>query len=186
MKVKRAIEKRRSIRDFKKDDISKEIIEDLLNCGILAPSAKNRQPWFFVVIKDQRKNEVADLMLEYIQNTSENWLLKNSKTINTIKETANIIKQAPVLILIFRPKDDYWKIGDSLSIGACIENMYLRATELGIGCLAIRDIVFVSKKVEKMVNHENLEFNCAVALGIPDKSPMPKDRKKVNDITEWY
>ena len=51
-----SIENRRSIRAFKKDDISKETVEDILNCGRLAPSAKNRQPWYFVVTKGRTKN----------------------------------------------------------------------------------------------------------------------------------
>lgn len=37
-----SIKNRRSIRAFKNKDISKEIVEDILNCGRLAPSAKNR------------------------------------------------------------------------------------------------------------------------------------------------
>lgn len=48
MEVKKAIAERRSIRNFKQEDISKEIGEDILNCGRLAPSAKNRQLWYFV------------------------------------------------------------------------------------------------------------------------------------------
>ena len=35
-----AIENRRSVRNFKTDKISKDIVEDILNCGRLAPSAK--------------------------------------------------------------------------------------------------------------------------------------------------
>ena len=46
MEVKKAIAE--SIRNFKQEDISKEIGEDILNCGRLAPSAKNRQLWYFV------------------------------------------------------------------------------------------------------------------------------------------
>lgn len=57
-----SIENRRSIRLFKSDDISKEIIEDILNCGRLAPSAKNRQPWYFVVTKGKIKDKIADMM----------------------------------------------------------------------------------------------------------------------------
>ena len=37
-----SIENRRIIRLFKNDDISKEIVEDILNCDMFAPSAKNR------------------------------------------------------------------------------------------------------------------------------------------------
>ena len=43
METKQVIEERRSIRNFKNENISKEVVEDILNCGILAPSAKNRQ-----------------------------------------------------------------------------------------------------------------------------------------------
>ena len=43
METKQVIEKRISIRNFKNENISKEVVEDILNCGRLAPSAKNRQ-----------------------------------------------------------------------------------------------------------------------------------------------
>jgi len=66
MEVKEAIENRRSIRTFKKDEIPNKVIEDLLNCGRLAPSAKNRQPWFFVVLKDFLKNRVAEIMAKEV------------------------------------------------------------------------------------------------------------------------
>lgn len=42
MDFREVVEKRRSIRSFQKDDISNEIIEDIIDCGRLAPSAKNR------------------------------------------------------------------------------------------------------------------------------------------------
>ena len=71
METKKVIEERRSIRNFKVEEPSREIIEDILNCGMLAPSAKNRQPWYFVIVKDKAKNKIADLMTEYTQNTDE-------------------------------------------------------------------------------------------------------------------
>ena len=43
------IENRRSIRKYKRHEISKEIIEDIIYSATLAPSAKNRQPWKFIV-----------------------------------------------------------------------------------------------------------------------------------------
>ena len=50
MEIINAIKQRRSIRKFKDVSISKKQINEILNCGRLAPSAKNRQPWKFVVI----------------------------------------------------------------------------------------------------------------------------------------
>ena len=68
METKKVIEERRSIRGFKQEGISKDIVEDILNCGRLAPSAKNRQPWYFVILQNDMKNKIADLMIEYTIN----------------------------------------------------------------------------------------------------------------------
>ena len=64
----KAIEDRRSIRKYKDIDVDKEIILDILNAGRLAPSAKNRQPWYLIKVSTKMKNEIADLMLNYVQN----------------------------------------------------------------------------------------------------------------------
>jgi len=47
-----AIFTRRSVRDFKHDPVSEEDLHDLLRAGMQAPSAKNEQPWHFIVIND--------------------------------------------------------------------------------------------------------------------------------------
>ena len=69
MELKETIKNRRSIRKFKNTEISKEIIEDLIECARLAPSAKNRQPWKFVIVTDNIKNQIADIMLEKENNS---------------------------------------------------------------------------------------------------------------------
>lgn len=45
---------RRSIRKYTSQTISDPIIRDLLNAGMHAPTARNRQPWHFVVVNDRR------------------------------------------------------------------------------------------------------------------------------------
>lgn len=186
MQTKKAIEDRRSIRNFKNEDISRDLVEDILNCTRLAPSAKNRQPWYFVILKQGKKNKVADIMLNHSKTKKHIEERKQLNVPSSLKSTANVIKQAPVLILIYRQKDNNWIIGDNLSIGACVENMCLRATELGMGTLWIRDIEYVSKEVSELTGHVDLELNCAVSIGIPNENPRRRPRKKLNDIVEWY
>ena len=181
METKQVIEERRSIRNFKNENISKEVVEDILNCGRLAPSAKNRQNWYFVVLKNTLKEKVADLMIEYTKSNDGKPNFPNS-----IENTANVIKQAPILVLILRKKDDNWIVSDNLSIGACIENMCLRATDLGFGSWWIRDIVYVADDIAVLLGHEDMELNCAVSLGIPNGIPKPKPKKELKDIMEWY
>ena len=64
MDVRECILKRRSIRKFKDEDITKDIIKDLLECAMAAPSACNKQPWEFYVIKN-------DALLEKIKRVGK-------------------------------------------------------------------------------------------------------------------
>ena len=56
------IENRRSIRKYKADKINKELIEDIIYSATLAPSAKNRQPWKFIVYQGKEKEKLVDVM----------------------------------------------------------------------------------------------------------------------------
>jgi len=185
METLKSIEERRSIRGYTKEKLSREIVEDILNCGRLAPSAKNRQPWYFVVVESDIKDKIADMMIEYTLNndvTNERKILGHKSSVNP---TANVIKEAPILVLIFREKNENWIVGDNLSIGACVENMCLRATDLGIGSLWIRDTVYVAEDIAKMLGHEDMELNCALTLGYPAQNPKMRPRKNLEDIIEW-
>ena len=57
METLKSIEERRSIRGFTKEEIKKEMVEEILNCGRLAPSTKNRQPWYFVIVTKKQKTK---------------------------------------------------------------------------------------------------------------------------------
>ena len=50
METREAISRRRSIRKVKDAPVPREMIERVLSAVVLAPSAKNRQPWRFVVL----------------------------------------------------------------------------------------------------------------------------------------
>lgn len=185
MEVLKAIDERRSIRAFKSDEPPKEIIEDILNCGRLAPSAKNRQPWYFVIARNEIKDKIADLMINYTLNHDDTIERAKIGCPSSVNPTANVIKQATILVLVLREKNDNWIVGDNLSIGACVENICLRATDLGLGSLWIRDTVYVAQEIADLMNHGNMELNCAVALGYANQSPKQRPRKNLNEIIEW-
>ena len=52
----REIENRRSIRKYKPDEIERKLIEEIIYSASLAPSAKNRQPWKFIVYQGKEKD----------------------------------------------------------------------------------------------------------------------------------
>ena len=185
MEFMKTIEDRRSIRMFKSEEPPKEVIEEILNCGRLAPSAKNRQPWYFVIARNDIKDKIADIMINYSKNADDKEERAKLGCPSSVNPTANVIKQAPILVLVFREKDNNWIIGDNLSIGACVENICLGAVNLGLGSLWIRDTVYTASEIANLVNHGDMELNCAVALGYANQSPKQRPRKNLNDIVEW-
>ena len=56
------IENRRSIRKYKPDELERNLIEEIIYSASLAPSAKNRQPWKFIVYQEEEKNKLVDVM----------------------------------------------------------------------------------------------------------------------------
>jgi hypothetical protein len=59
-----AIEKRRSIRRFNDDPVPDGALHAILTAAAQAPSAKNRQPWRFLVVTGEQRSEMVRLMRE--------------------------------------------------------------------------------------------------------------------------
>lgn len=182
MELKVAIKNRRSIRKFKNTDIARELIEELIDSARLAPSAKNRQPWKFVIVKDNIKNQISKIMIENEETLERKECGNNS----SVKQTAKVIKNAPILILVLKQFDDDWTTGDLLSIGGAIEHICLQSTALGLGSLWIRDMVYVQKKIARLINHEDMEVISAISIGYAAESPEQRSRKKLDEVLEWY
>ena len=101
---------RRAVREYKPDNVPDEIIEELINAGIYAPSALNEQPWRFVVIQNRGlikkcSDRAKKLWLESIKSpvTDEDRELVEMAS----DPEFNIFYDAPLLVLIFsRPGTD--------------------------------------------------------------------------------
>ena len=149
------IENRRSIRKYKRHEISKEIIEDIIYSATLAPSAKNRQPWKFIVYQGEEKSKLVDVMHQGIKSEkiTHKLMPEWAFAIPDAENTVRVMEEAPCLIAVLNtnqktPLDSIEdekrivEICDSLSIGAAIENMILTATSYGLGTLWIANTCF--------------------------------------------
>lgn len=191
------IQKRRSIRKYEDRQIEKNDIEEIIKAGMLAPSAKNRQPWKYIVYCGSAKAELLDKM--------ENGLVREERTEASLPlsknglpdafHTLKIMRQVPVLIIILNTNgvsifekisvdERVTEICDSLSIGASVENMLLRATELGIGSLWIANTCFAYKELVEFIGTEK-QLVGAVALGYADEFPNARPRKELEDVVEF-
>lgn len=191
-----AITDRRSIRRYKPTEVPREIIEEILKAGMLAPSSKNRQPWRFIVAEGSAKEEALTAMERGLEREKYCPLLPESAAyISDAWHTLSIMKQAPVIIFIvntlgadlgkpFTAEERIFEICNAQSIGAAIENMTLAATQLGLGSLWICNTFFAQKELCGWLNTEG-ELYAALAAGYANEAPLARPRKGVGDVVEW-
>ena len=175
MNIKEVIENRRSIRKYIDKEVPHEYLLELIYSAQLAPSAKNRQPWRFKILTNEEKNNIINMMISYDEITKK-------KLSDSISFTANIMKESPSIILIYRKEDKNWRDFDLLSIGACIENMCLYAEELDLATLWIGDIVFIKDKINSYLKIKDLELVSALAVGYPNQFPKKRPREPLESI----
>lgn len=169
MKFDDAIAKRRSIRKYLSKEVNEEDINKIIECGIKAPSAHNRQPWKIKVLKGKEKNKIGELLLTKKQED------------RSIENTANIIIEAPILIIVFYDQENKNRDNDILSIGAFIENMHLKATELGLGSLWIANTNYIKQEISNEVKTD-LECVSCLAIGHKNENPIKRPRKTKKEI----
>ncbi len=192
-----AIYGRRSIRRYKDKPVSKEIIEQIIDAGRQAPSAKNRQPWKCIVFENEAKAELLSCMERGLEREykGEAVLPKSRFGLTDARHTLRIMRQVPVVIVVlntngespFLPIDEDKRVSeicDSLSIGAFIQNMLLEAQELGLGTLWIANTCFAYPELVEYLQTEE-QLIGAVALGYPDEKPAARPRKELEEIVEW-
>ena len=174
MELKQAIAQRRSIRKFEDKDVSQQDVMALLESARLCQSACNRQPWRFMVLRDERKNAVVRAMME--------WIRLNPGKGDASAFTARVMRNAPVLIMVLREKDDFWKHFDELSIGAAMEHICLTAVDLGLGALWIGHTAYAEKDILQGLGLENMELPGVIAVGWPAEEPGMRPRLEMADI----
>lgn len=183
------IKLRRSTRQFSIESIQRNLVNQVIDSARLAPSAKNRQNWLFIILEKDKKDKIADIMLKQYQKECNNTKSNNAtfphRATSSVINSIRVIKEAPVLILVFREYDKNWTEGDYLSIGASIENLCLRATDLGLATLWIRDVVYTKNEIQKFITDDNKELISAIALGYSTEIPYERKKKNLKDIMIW-
>ena len=151
--------KRRSIREYKNQDISDENLEKIIEAALLAPTSRNRNPCEFYIIKDKQ-------ILKQLSNAK--------------KAGSQFLKNANKAIAVFADskKADTWIEDSSIAL----TYIHLIATELGIGScwiqLHMREDI-EGKDAEKNAREildipENFRIVGIIALGIPNQERKGK------------
>ena len=164
-----AIYTRRSVRSFTQEAISDDDLQDLLKAGMQAPSARNEQPWHFIVIDDPEKLHA----------------------IPEFHAHAKMLFEAPMAILVCSDRKLESKRAAWLQdCSAATENILLAAHAKGLGGVWL-GIFPDSERVFGMQNllemPKDVRPVALIALGHPAVTPTPEDRfdpKRVH-LNQW-
>ena len=167
-----SIYERRSIRKYLDKRVEKELIEQIIDAGRMAPSAKNRQPWKFKILSASDKNAVADILEDKTRDIPG----------HTGPHTAGVIRNVPHLIMVFIDNTVVENRDmDIISIGACIENMILAYTDMGLGTIWIGNTNLISNEIKEILNVPYETVSC-VGVGYQDQFPKARPRKEISDV----
>lgn len=162
----KAIENRFSVRKFKDKPIEQAKLSSVLEAARLAPSAKNVQPWKFVVISNAEKRE----------------------KLTEICKGQKFVSEAPVTIALCASNIDYtMTCGEkAYTVDAAIagEHIALQATELGLGTCWIG--AFWHEPMAKLINlPEGYKIVGLLPLGYPDVEKGNRNLKSQEEIIVW-
>ena len=157
---------RRSVRSFLDKEVEKEKIDKIIRAAMQAPSAMNKRPWEFLVIRGKEN-------IKKLANVS-----RFSKPI----ENANV-----VIVTLFNRRATFVRSYWQQDLGAATQNILLEGTELGLGTLwvGVAPDEEKMKYISELFNlDKNLNPYSIIGIGYPEKEDANKfiDRYEENKV----
>jgi len=173
------VNKRQSTRKYSEKKVERDLIDKCLDAARLAPSARNSQPWSFIVIDDPQS----------IVSVSQ-------RAFSGIYKSTQFAGKAPVLIVVITEKADYvTRMGNLIrntkynliDIGIACEHLVLQAEELGLGTCWLG--WFSSRGVRKALKlPRSSRIDILISMGYPLDPDYRKERKRrtLEEIRHFY
>lgn len=170
-KVVENIMARRSIRQYKAEPVSREILTQIMECGINAPNGQNKQSWEVRVVDNpQLLAQMSQAMADSHQGS---------------EYAKGCFRGAPVMVFIARDLSYDFSAYDC---GLMAQNIMLSAWSMGVGsiCLGspvrfLTDNDLCKTYIERLNFSDGYELALCVGLGYAEESPdaKPRDMGKV-------
>jgi nitroreductase len=151
---------RRSVRAYDPTPVPREVVEEIVDCGRLAATAINEQPWLFVAVEDPATRTRLAALTDY----------------------GKFISDAPVCVAVFCRDVKYYLEDGS----AATQNILNAATALGLGsCWVAGDKKRYARAVADLLGvPADLKLVSLVALGRAAARPDPRKRT-LSDVLRW-
>lgn len=165
MELYEVIQRRTSVRAYLPNPVPDEVLNRILEAGRLAPSAKNYQPWKFIVVRDQMIKQAL---------------------VSACRGQA-FIAEAPVVVCGCAIEEQAWKgmggywSAEAVDLSIALEHIILAATAEGLGTCWIG--AFSEDEVRKVLQiPSGVKPIALTPIGYPAKETKPRPRKPLAEI----
>lgn len=157
-----AIRKRRSVRRYEPRKLARSTVEEIIDCGRLAATANNKQPWLFVAVANEERR----------------------KRIAAATDYGKFIAEAPVCIAVFCKKAEKYYLEDG---AAATQNILVAANALGVGtCWVAGDKKAYAEEVRLMLDvPDEYTLVSLVSLGYPADNGGRAKKKNLDEVMRW-
>lgn len=161
MQTLEAIKIRRSVREFNSAEIPKKLLEQIIDCARLAPTARNEQPWEFIVVTDR----------------------ETLKKLAQITDHGKFIQSSSCCIVVVCHDTKYY-LEDGC---AATENILLAATDLGLAsCWVAGDKKPYCEDIKKILAvPQQYKVVSLVALGYANGPLTSPEKKPLRELLHW-
>jgi nitroreductase len=190
-----SIKNRRSTREFTDQQVSDEDIQTILCAANQAPSAHNQQSWRFVILKGQRKNDLA----EFVSSKSKDFPRPSSIL---LRMAARSVASAPIAVAVVNTGElmergtdlfkvdknkahDFFRIMEIQSSAAAVQNLMLAAGSIGLATVWLGILVLVTKEVLQFLDEPEGEFMAIIPVGYPLKTGKGPSKKPLEQVVKY-
>lgn len=174
MDVWEAIEKRRTVRVFKKE-VPEELLRKIILAGARAPTPGNSQPWEFIIVNDPN----------IIDQIAEQKYQMSIKVLKATEEAAlhqKRIYQNSSAVAMCHKKNGLAHVAAWLAT----QNMALAATAEGIGCVTSTPVGEHKEAIQKLLGlPEGYELATVIVMGVPESIPQKREGGVEREDFSW-
>lgn len=192
----------RAIRRFRPDPVPDSLLRRVLEAATHAPSGGNKQPWFFIVVKDpELKRQIGRYYKESWHSRFVALLDKGSAGLpmnvyGPSRYLADHMGEAPVLVLVcFRPVGSWSQTPPGArpikpemrfaSIYPAVQNLLLAARAVGLGATLTTVHIAYEPEIKQLLGiPDDIETACLIPLGYPQSQEpfKPHVRRPVEEV----
>lgn len=188
------IYQRRSIRQFQDISVDDAMIRKILDAANQAPSAHNQQSWKFIVVRGEKKQQLAQLVSERsadFPKPSSSILrmaarsILNAPVVIAVMNTGTLITHGTDLFQVEREMAyDFFRTMEIQSSAAAVENLLLAVTSLGLGSVWLGILFLIKDEVLTFLGEAKGEFMAVIPVGYPAKTSGAPNKKALEYVVK--